>query len=225
MNQIEIGKYIQKLRKSKNLKQSEFGDLFKVTDKSVSNWENGKSLPDIELLNEIANYFNITVDDILNCKKIPKNKKILKIINIVILVILIIISILLIFYIQDNKLLLKNYKIDQYRISSHDYNNKISGSILKNNDTYYIDIDTESCSNNNTVKYFEVTLTSDDKVIYYKADNEKKDYCSYFNKLNIYLKTDKLDINKKMLLIVKYITVDDIESIAQFELEIDSIFN
>ena len=46
MKQEKIGKFIKEKRLKKNLTQSEFANILGVTERTVSNWENGKNLPD-----------------------------------------------------------------------------------------------------------------------------------------------------------------------------------
>ena len=46
MDQIKIGKYIQKLRKEKELTQKQLADKFGITFQAVSKWESGETLPD-----------------------------------------------------------------------------------------------------------------------------------------------------------------------------------
>ena len=47
MNQEKIGKFILECRKDKKLTQSELAEKLGVTDKSISNWENGRNMPDL----------------------------------------------------------------------------------------------------------------------------------------------------------------------------------
>ena len=54
MNQEKIGKFISQLRKEKNLTQEELGEALGVTGKSVSRWENGKTLPDYSVIKELC---------------------------------------------------------------------------------------------------------------------------------------------------------------------------
>ena len=51
MNQDKIGKFIAENRKKKKLTQSELAEKLGVTDRSISNWENGKNMPDLVFLN------------------------------------------------------------------------------------------------------------------------------------------------------------------------------
>ena len=69
MDNNKIGKFIATLRREKNLTQQELGDKLFVTDKAVSKWERGLSLPDITLLNKLANILDVEVVDILDGKK------------------------------------------------------------------------------------------------------------------------------------------------------------
>lgn len=59
---------LSRLRKEKNLTQKELAIRFCVSDKTVSKWERGESMPDITLLPDIANFFGISVDDLLSGK-------------------------------------------------------------------------------------------------------------------------------------------------------------
>ena len=60
-----IGETIARLRKNKGLTQKELADQLYVSNKTVSKWENGTSLPDIQATIDIAKCFDITVDELL----------------------------------------------------------------------------------------------------------------------------------------------------------------
>ena len=62
---MDIGKQISNIRKEHQLTQEEFGGLFHVTRQTVSNWENRKSFPDLQILVEISNEFDISLDTLL----------------------------------------------------------------------------------------------------------------------------------------------------------------
>ena len=96
MNQSKFSEFIKEIRKKDNLTQKEFADKFGVTYQAVSKWENGKNMPDITLLKEIAEYYNISVDEFLNgeISKKKDNKKII-IISIIVVIILAIILFLI----------------------------------------------------------------------------------------------------------------------------------
>jgi len=72
MNTAKTGSFISQLRKEKGLTQKQLADAIGVTDKAVSRWETAKNYPDIELLEQIAQFFNVTVSELLEGKRIPK---------------------------------------------------------------------------------------------------------------------------------------------------------
>lgn len=66
MDQLKVGELLKALRKSKGKTQEEVAsDLF-VSQKTISRWENGESLPDIAIITDVASYYGITVDELLN---------------------------------------------------------------------------------------------------------------------------------------------------------------
>lgn len=62
----KFGAYISKLRKDKDMTQSELSDILNVTRQAVSKYENGESFPDISILILIADTFGITIDNLIN---------------------------------------------------------------------------------------------------------------------------------------------------------------
>lgn len=62
---MELGKNIMKIRKDNNLTQDEFAEKYFVTRQTISNWEIGKSYPDLETLVKISNDFKISLDILL----------------------------------------------------------------------------------------------------------------------------------------------------------------
>ena len=60
-----VGKNIKFFREKKNITQSELADKLCVTRQAVSNWENGKTEPDIEMLNKIASVLEITIEELI----------------------------------------------------------------------------------------------------------------------------------------------------------------
>lgn len=70
MNQEEIGKFIAKCRKEKNLTQAQLAEKLNITDRAVSKWENGKSMPDSSIMLELCEILGITVNELLSGEKI-----------------------------------------------------------------------------------------------------------------------------------------------------------
>ena len=70
MNQIKIGKFIAECRKEINLTQTQLAEMLNITDRAVSKWERGKSLPDPSIMLELCAILKITVNDLLSGEKI-----------------------------------------------------------------------------------------------------------------------------------------------------------
>lgn len=62
---MSIGNQIMAMRRERQLTQEQFGSLFHVTRQTVSNWENGKSYPDLQLLVAISDQFGVSLDTLL----------------------------------------------------------------------------------------------------------------------------------------------------------------
>ena len=60
-----VGKNIKKLRKEKNITQDQLAEQLHVTRQAISNWEIGKTQPDIETLSAMAEYFEVTVEELI----------------------------------------------------------------------------------------------------------------------------------------------------------------
>lgn len=73
MNQEKIGKFISKCRKEKSITQSELAEKLGVTDRSISNWENGKNMPDLSLFKPLCEILNITINELLSGEKIKED--------------------------------------------------------------------------------------------------------------------------------------------------------
>ena len=66
MDQIKIGALLRELRKEKNLSQEQLAEQFNVSSRSVSRWENGNTMPDISLLIELADFYDIEIRELLS---------------------------------------------------------------------------------------------------------------------------------------------------------------
>ena len=74
MNQEKIGKFIAECRKQRKMTQSELGEKLGVTEKSISNWENGRNMPDLSLFKPLCNELNISLNDLLSGEKVTENE-------------------------------------------------------------------------------------------------------------------------------------------------------
>lgn len=65
MDQIKIGKFISTRRKEVGLTQSQLAEKLNITDRAVSKWETGRTLPDSSIMLDLCNILKITVNDLL----------------------------------------------------------------------------------------------------------------------------------------------------------------
>lgn len=74
MNQEKIGKFIATCRKEKKITQSELAEQLGVTDRSVSNWETGKNMPDLSLFKPLCEILGITINELLSGERLSSEK-------------------------------------------------------------------------------------------------------------------------------------------------------
>lgn len=65
MKQIEVGAFITQCRKEKKLTQAQLAEKLNITDRAVSKWETGKSMPDSSIMLELCEILGITVNELL----------------------------------------------------------------------------------------------------------------------------------------------------------------
>lgn len=151
MNQEKIGQVIKDIRKKHNLTQADFANKYNVTYQAVSKWENGKNLPDISLIKQICNDFNINLNNLLEGeylqeKTINKTKLLIIIISIILVIGL---SVGIYFY-NNNDFYFKT-------LSSGCENFNVSGSISYNDKKSSIYISNVNyCGEKNNTKYKKI---------------------------------------------------------------------
>lgn len=74
MNQERIGKFIAECRKAKKITQEKLAEQLGVTDRSISNWENGKNMPDLSLFKPLCKILDITINELLSGEKLNKEE-------------------------------------------------------------------------------------------------------------------------------------------------------
>ena len=215
MNQQKVGEFIKKLRKENNLTQAEFADKYGITYQAVSNWEHGKNLPDIALLKQIAEDFNVSIDELLGSEKKPLKKNN----NLLIIGIIFAIALIILFIIYLN-----NHNDFEFKtLSSNCSNFKISGSISYNKDKTSIYINNINyCDTSNEKEYVKIEC-----ILYEKNNNIEKQIstsnyqsdttikleeylknveltidnydriCKMYTSYNLYLRINATDINNK----------------------------
>ena len=71
MDSVKIGSFLRELRKEKNMTQEALAEVFSVSNRTISRWETGSNLPDISLLVEIADFYELDIREILNGERDP----------------------------------------------------------------------------------------------------------------------------------------------------------
>lgn len=75
MNQEKIGLFIAKCRREKNMTQEDLAEKLGVSNKSISRWENGKTMMDISLFEPLCNELDISIIELLNGERINDKKR------------------------------------------------------------------------------------------------------------------------------------------------------
>lgn len=72
---LQIGEKIKTFRRARGVTQEQLAEVLNVSNQSVSRWESGVCYPDLELLPAIANYFEVTLDDLAGMGEIRSEEK------------------------------------------------------------------------------------------------------------------------------------------------------
>ena len=73
MNQQKTGEFLKELRKEKGLTQEQLGEKFFVSSRTVSRWETGSNLPDLQTLIELAEFYDIDIREIIDGERKSEN--------------------------------------------------------------------------------------------------------------------------------------------------------
>lgn len=168
MDQEKFGKFIKEIRKNNNLTQKDLADKYNVTYQAVSKWENGKNMPDINLIKKMSKDFNISMDDMFDTKiNSKKNNKLLLVVVSIIMVFLVCLLIWL---------LLRSRDFEFKTLSSNCDNFTISGSVSYNDKKTSIYItNIKYCGGNDTNLYKEI------ECVLYENDNNIQKIISTFD--------------------------------------------
>ena len=66
MDQQKIGRFLKDLRKEKNLTQEQLAEQFQISRRTVSRWETGSNLLDLDILIEMADYYDVDLRELLD---------------------------------------------------------------------------------------------------------------------------------------------------------------
>ena len=70
MNQMKTGQFIAQCRKEKGLTQFQLGERLGITDRAVSKWERGLSLPDASIMQELCDILDITINELFTGERL-----------------------------------------------------------------------------------------------------------------------------------------------------------
>jgi len=73
MNQIKIGSFLKELRKEKGLTQEQLAEQLNTSNRSISRWETGNNLPDLNMLITLAEYYGVEVREIIDGERKSEN--------------------------------------------------------------------------------------------------------------------------------------------------------
>lgn len=150
----EIGSIIKDIRKKNNLTQNEFASILGVTYQAVSKWENEKSIPDIIILREISDKFNVDLNYLIAGKKGSTSKKTFskKLVITLAIIVPILICILAFLLLHRN-----NYEFKTLNGETKDI--KVTGSITydESKSSIYLNVD-YNANDNQKYSYIKCTL-------------------------------------------------------------------
>lgn len=180
MDSITLGKKISKLRKDHKLTQAGLAEKLQVSNKTISKWETGSSVPDIVMIKKMSEIFGVPVESLIDSVAIKKKKisirtcfiKFLKyVISNIIKIIFVIVFILLAIYFINNYNSIKVYNIktdnDQVYITGSYFIESKEKNILIINNINIHNIDYEII----TIKVRLYTLINGDKVYLGESDD------------------------------------------------------
>lgn len=72
MDTIKIGKFLAELRKDRELTQEKLAEKLGISNKTVSRWENGNYMPPVEMLLELSEFYNVSINEILSGKRLER---------------------------------------------------------------------------------------------------------------------------------------------------------
>ena len=73
MDQKKIGRFLKELRKEKDITQEQLAEKIKVSGRTVSRWETGSNMPDISLLADLADFYGVSIPEIIDGERKSEN--------------------------------------------------------------------------------------------------------------------------------------------------------
>ena len=214
----KIGKFILELRKEKNMTQQELASKLNVTDRAVSHWENGRSIPDVALFNSLCEIFDISVSELVNGKR--KSKKNILFRKCFVFIFVLFISLLIIVVVNQNKKFeIYNFKFQ--RIDDDIYYKLINKMTIDDKNIYSYGLDHEQVCDKDEKCYliydalknkkitlddfksyldkqveyqnYKITTLNDEGTTIYSKDGVMVIYCNTFeNNHDVYIGNEKM---------------------------------
>ena len=75
IDQMKIGGFLRELRKEKELTQEQLAEQFGVSSRSVSRWENGNTMPELGILVELAEFYEVDIKEIIDGERKSESMK------------------------------------------------------------------------------------------------------------------------------------------------------
>lgn len=73
MDQKKIGSFLRELRTEKGLTQEQLAEHLNVAGRTVSRWENGNNMPDLSIVVELADFYDVDIRELLNGERKSEN--------------------------------------------------------------------------------------------------------------------------------------------------------
>lgn len=73
MDQKKIGSFLKELRKEKRLTQEQLAEKFNIAGRTVSRWETGNNMPDLSMLIELADFYDVDIREIIDGERKSEN--------------------------------------------------------------------------------------------------------------------------------------------------------
>lgn len=212
MDQKKIGSFIKNRRIEKGLTQIELANKLNVTDKAISNYENGRRIPDISILKELSNILDVSINELLNGEVINADdlqekcdENIISVMNnskkfkkrMIFFIVGIILSLIIVLFINVYIGLNKECDATTYNLYKYDMNNLYNISIVDELDTKYF----------NKMIYIQSEIKVDDNQLFVMEDNYNKS-----NKISNIVSLepwDKVDI-------IRNFNIIEIDDVNQF---------
>lgn len=183
MDKYKFGEFIYQKRKKAGLTQDELGRRLGVTNKAVSKWETGETMPEVSMLEALASILNVTVDELLKQKDNNevniKNTKINKFmfVSIIVLLLALILTILFFTLRPKNEVVVNQDNYSEYIIINPLDSFDIENQKLKLTSSFLL--------NKECIVKEKITLTISYKInfYYYKEDNTIG-VMTYYNRLS-----------------------------------------